>query len=507
MLFPLSAKSETALRTAAGRLSTYLSRQRDMSLHGIARTLQSGRAHFEYRLAVVANSHDNLIDSLKNIDEISHCDFVSLPGKERNPRVAFLFEKDSPQFAHVARGLYEASPIFRESIIRCDEIMAPEIGVSVADLLSQGKNHESRHLDGQCRSVTSFAVQYGVALLWHSCGLEPAFTFGVGTGACLAACIAKAVELKDALLLAGKPATAGSKAPHPPEPAVAFKKPKVPWYVDDATEPWIQTALSANIALPHAQLDFLNHQVLLSMGSSYDPNWLGRGQMEPPSTTRLATLGSNGDDLESFMHAAARLYKIGCNLDLTRFYSQSRAIPVSLPTYPFERVRCWPEVEQGFVGNSSQTRLTPSVASVIKEVPETESPSTSEIPLELHPIPESASTKANSAAPTSVEESASGIAETQSIAELVMSAACAALGCPKGESLPLDVPLIELGMDSLMAMDLVDRLEKATGLTMPLKVTFGYESVADVIQMIETMHWVAEDHQDGKEQVQDEIHI
>jgi hypothetical protein len=25
--------------------------------------------------------------------------------------------------------------------------------------------------------------------------------------------------------------------------------------------------------------------------------------------------------------------------------------------------------------------------------------------------------------------------------------------------------------------------------------------------MIETMHWVAEDHQDGKEQVQDEIHI
>ena len=71
LVFPLSAATETALRSMAERLAAYLSEARagtpgvPPNLHDIAYTLQTGRESLEYRAALCARNLDELIAALR----------------------------------------------------------------------------------------------------------------------------------------------------------------------------------------------------------------------------------------------------------------------------------------------------------------------------------------------------------------------------------------------------------------------------------------------------------
>jgi acyl carrier protein len=59
------------------------------------------------------------------------------------------------------------------------------------------------------------------------------------------------------------------------------------------------------------------------------------------------------------------------------------------------------------------------------------------------------------------------------------------------EALPLDVPLMILGMDSIMAMDMQQQLQAAIGQQLPGNLAFEYPSVADIARVIATILWAA----------------
>ncbi|MBO0797771.1 MAG: hypothetical protein J2P31_03025, partial [Blastocatellia bacterium] len=63
LIFPLSARNEEQLREAAVRLRKFL-QQNFVNLDDAAHTLQHGRKSFEHRLAIVAQTRDELIDRL-----------------------------------------------------------------------------------------------------------------------------------------------------------------------------------------------------------------------------------------------------------------------------------------------------------------------------------------------------------------------------------------------------------------------------------------------------------
>ncbi|UXI66000.1 SDR family NAD(P)-dependent oxidoreductase [Tahibacter amnicola] len=68
-IFPLSARNEEQLRQVATRLKAFVEKHRDPasapSLDDIAFTLQLGRKSFDHRVAIVADSHERLIDKLQ----------------------------------------------------------------------------------------------------------------------------------------------------------------------------------------------------------------------------------------------------------------------------------------------------------------------------------------------------------------------------------------------------------------------------------------------------------
>jgi acyl transferase domain-containing protein len=66
----------------------------------------------------------------------------------------------------------------------------------------------------------------------------------------------------------------------------------------------------------------------------------------------------------------------------------------------------------------------------------------------------------------------------------VATEAAAVMGQSRGEEVPRDRGLFELGMDSLMSVDLRRRLESGTGLSLPATITFNHPSVAALADVL-----------------------
>jgi myxalamid-type polyketide synthase MxaE and MxaD len=97
----------------------------------------------------------------------------------------------------------------------------------------------------------------------------------------------------------------------------------------------------------------------------------------------------------------------------------------------------------------------------------------------------------------------------QSIEVFVREQAAQVLGFRPSEVPPIDIPLTDLGLDSLMAVDLKNRLQAGLGQNLSPTVVFDYPRVSDMVELLDTMFWTA--HGSGESEVltsqKDEIRI
>ncbi|WP_394836710.1 amino acid adenylation domain-containing protein [Pendulispora rubella] len=192
----VSAKSEASLIEAVADLREYLARHPHVPLANIAFTRNTGRAHFAHRFAVVASDHASAIAELDGFAQSGHC--TRAPSRAR-PRVAFLFTGQGAQYAGMARGLYAAHPTFRSIIDECDAFLVPHMDRRLKDVLF-GESDAWIDLTRYTQPAL-FAVEYALAKLWMSWGVQPAALLGHSVGEYVAACIAGIFSLEDALKL------------------------------------------------------------------------------------------------------------------------------------------------------------------------------------------------------------------------------------------------------------------------------------------------------------------
>ncbi len=190
-LLALSARSQTALKQLTERYAEALS-DPAADVADICHTANAGRAHFECRLTATGRSAAEIKDAS-----------LAASGKRvrdrEGVRAVFLFPGQGAQYAGMAKELFETQPAFRQTLEECAALVAPHLDVPLLELLWGARSHL---LDQTVYTQPAlFAVEYAVARLWQSWGIQPAVVLGHSIGEYVAAAIAGVFSLADGLKL------------------------------------------------------------------------------------------------------------------------------------------------------------------------------------------------------------------------------------------------------------------------------------------------------------------
>lgn len=200
-LLMISAESATALTDLARRYSDALDGPLAPSLAALARTAAVGRSHFTERMALVARARDDA-HAMLGAYVRGEADLPISIGRNsagEAPEVVFMFTGQGAQYAGMGMQLYRSQHVFRDALDRCAALLADELPVPLLDLLAgsdAGQLDDTRYTQ-----PALFAIEYALAHLWRSWGLEPTAVLGHSVGEYAAACIAGVFSLEDGLRL------------------------------------------------------------------------------------------------------------------------------------------------------------------------------------------------------------------------------------------------------------------------------------------------------------------
>ena len=99
----------------------------------------------------------------------------------------------------MGRELYETSPVAREALDRCVAICADKLPVPLLDAMFRSDPALLRQTE--ITQPALFALEYSLAQVWLSWGVRPVALLGHSLGEYVAACVAGAFTLEDALEL------------------------------------------------------------------------------------------------------------------------------------------------------------------------------------------------------------------------------------------------------------------------------------------------------------------
>jgi acyl transferase domain-containing protein/SAM-dependent methyltransferase len=202
-LLALSAKSQAALLRSAKRLAAHLAAHPELPLADVAFTEGTGRAQLPERLALAAATS---AEARAGLEE--HVAGQRPPGvitgtapEARTPELVFLFTGSGAQYVGMGRQLFETQPTFRHALQECDEILKGVLDRRLLSVLYPEAGTASPLDEIAYTPPALFALQYALAALWRSWGVEPAVVLGHSAGELVAACVAGVFSLEEGLRL------------------------------------------------------------------------------------------------------------------------------------------------------------------------------------------------------------------------------------------------------------------------------------------------------------------
>ncbi|APG05437.1 type I polyketide synthase [Luteibacter rhizovicinus DSM 16549] len=197
-LLLLSARTPTALGHAAARLADHLAAHPDGNLADTAWTLARGRKAFVQRSHVVAVSTNDAMSKLRDIAAAAMCRACATPA----PGLVFLFPGQGSQYAGMGRELHATEPAFRAAL---DEVAAALRDVLGFDLREKMFTGDADALKAtELTQPATFALEYALAQLWMSLGVQPVAMIGHSVGEFAAAALAGVMSLADAARLVAR---------------------------------------------------------------------------------------------------------------------------------------------------------------------------------------------------------------------------------------------------------------------------------------------------------------
>ena len=501
---PLSAATPTALRDVAGRMADRLEGAEGDAVADVCYTAGARRTHLQHRLAVVAGSPRQLVRRLRAVADGHRprgCHVASGPVAE--PRLlAFAYGDTAGDLPW--EYLLENAPEFADAVRECDEVMRAVLGVSPLAEMRAGAS-----------AATAVARHVGLTALWRRWSVRPEAAVGYGAGELSAAWAAGALSLAQvAEVLAGRD-PAGTREPDLP----LFSASAGPRVTAEGVRGRV-TDPAARARIPAADLAQDGLGLLVLVG------------LDAPGGLPVVRGPSGAAAPEDWAAAAAQAYASGAAVDWERVSGGRRRV-VSLPNYPWERRRHWidvpftpaapPRAEEPMplrAGELGHPRakgevdrrdrnlmedggLTPPTAADAREAPDhlarTGVPSATVAAADEAAYVQLCQTRAprtflsglaaaggdGSGTPLARELLALPEAEREDRLTEELLAVVGAVLRDDADIAP-DKGFFELGMDSVMSLNLKTRVERALGCELPTTLTFEFPTTAALVRHLLT---------------------
>ncbi|HLN61118.1 MAG TPA: beta-ketoacyl synthase N-terminal-like domain-containing protein, partial [Symbiobacteriaceae bacterium] len=200
-LLPVSARSPHALENSLHALAGHLERNPELPLADVAYTLQFGRAEFAHRCVLVGRETTDMVATLKSRDAARLSRGEAGAGRE----LVFLFPGQGAQYVNMTRHLYDANPAFRQHVDESADLLKAWLGLDVRDVIYPAPERAAAAAEQLNQTALTqpalFVVEYALARLLMSWGMEPQAMIGHSLGEYVAACLAGVLTLPDALRL------------------------------------------------------------------------------------------------------------------------------------------------------------------------------------------------------------------------------------------------------------------------------------------------------------------
>ncbi len=202
-ILALSAKSDGSLKELAAGYAQHLVAHPGEKLGDVCYTANTGRSHFERRMSVVARSGSQVAECLAafNAGQERAAVIEGWADLTSRPEVVFLFTGQGGQYVNMGRALYESEPVFRGVLERCDELLRPHLEKPLLSVIYPEPGTATPLDQTEYTHVAMFAIQYGLAELWRSWGVEPGMVMGHSVGEIVAATVAGQMSFEDGLRL------------------------------------------------------------------------------------------------------------------------------------------------------------------------------------------------------------------------------------------------------------------------------------------------------------------
>ncbi|RBQ20835.1 3-ketoacyl-ACP reductase [Spongiactinospora rosea] len=190
--YVVSGRSVEALRAQAGKLRDHLAAHSTLAPDAVARTLATGRTHFQYRAAVVAADRAALLRDLDALAQGTTASAQARPGK-----VAFLFTGQGSQRVGMGSELYRRHPAYAEAFDEVCAYLDRHLDRPLQDVLADpGLINETMYAQ-----AALFAVEVALYRLMDGWGVRPGHLLGHSIGELAAAHVAGVLSLEDATRL------------------------------------------------------------------------------------------------------------------------------------------------------------------------------------------------------------------------------------------------------------------------------------------------------------------
>jgi phthiocerol/phenolphthiocerol synthesis type-I polyketide synthase E len=189
-VLPLSAKTETSLKSYKLQLSQWLPSAQSIS--DVAYTLAERRTMFDVRQGIIVNDKGEVV-------------FASAVGQRKvTPNIYWMFSGQGTQYLQMGKGLYESEPAYKSAVNQCLALIHEMGGPDIHDLILGTDTSDEAELRLRRTDVTQltlFTVGYALSQLLLAWGVQPKGCIGHSLGEYVAACLSGVFSLPDALKL------------------------------------------------------------------------------------------------------------------------------------------------------------------------------------------------------------------------------------------------------------------------------------------------------------------